>query len=122
MKTPYQPTGFIATRIIYSLFTCLCLCLALNSFAEERRQYNIEVIIFKYNQPSGFNAESWPENWSLPDIENSHEVFGKPVRANIKQVAPIINGQFLDGAQNSKPRKKGFRRLAYSALDRKSVV
>ncbi|HEY3486626.1 MAG TPA: CsiV family protein, partial [Gammaproteobacteria bacterium] len=38
---------------------------------EEERWYNVEVLILKYTKPEDFSSENWPEQWTLPQPQNS---------------------------------------------------
>ncbi len=91
-----------------------------NSIAQNKPAYNIEMIIFKYNEPTNFSAESWPADWVLPNIGTSHEVFTIPSTKDMLPVATDSNSNFLNGSAKSLPRKAGFRRLSASSLQLKS--
>jgi hypothetical protein len=58
-------------------FALLCLP-ALHAVAQttsaQDRWYEVELLVFKYNNPEEFAAENWPERWSLPDTRNSVDI------------------------------------------------
>jgi hypothetical protein len=50
----------------------LALILLCNSSAAwSARDYNIELIIFKYTGTEQYSAEHWPSSWPIPDMHNS---------------------------------------------------
>lgn len=68
------------------------LLLSSTHTAWSAREYNIELIIFRYTGVEQYSAEHWPDNWKIPDTRNSLDLIKLPwaQKDQIRKLAPAL--------------------------------